>query len=45
MEAHKDPVDATEEDMLTMFGISDFKTTKNQDHGKDAEEATYKSFI
>ena len=44
-EERKDPVEATEDDMLAMFGISDFTTTKNLDHGKDAEEATYKSFI
>ena len=39
------PVESTEDDMLSMFGISDFATTKNKDHKKDAEEATYKSFI
>jgi len=25
----KDPAEATEDDMLAMFGISDFSTTKN----------------
>ena len=44
-EKKKDPAEATEEDMMAMFGINDFTTTKNKDHSKDAEEATYKSFI
>ena len=44
-EKKRDPVEATEDDMLAMFGISDFATTKNKDHSKDAAEATYKSFI
>ena len=45
MDAQKDPAEATEDDMMAMFGISDFATTKNKDHGKDAVEATYKSYI
>ena len=44
-EKKKDPAEATEADMMAMFGISDFTTTKNKDHSKDAAEATYKSFI
>ena len=44
-EKKRDPVEATEDDMLAMFGINDFSTTKNKDHSKDAAEATYKSFI
>ena len=28
-----------------MFGMSDFGSSKQQDHTKDAEEATYKQFL
>ena len=43
--APAEPVEATEESMMAMFGIGDFSSTKNQNHTKDAEEANFKSFI
>ena len=30
---------------MAMMGFGGFDTTKNKDHGKDACEAVYKSFI
>ena len=44
-EVKKEPVEATEEAMMAMMGFGDFSTTKNLDHGADAAEGCYKTFI